>query len=60
MIRRSWRISILGRHADQNQSGWYRLAVNLLRQEPIAMMDIKATRLKAGGDRPNLLRSSGL
>ena len=35
-------------HADQNQAFLRRLGLDLLRQESIAIMSIKDTRLKAG------------
>jgi predicted transposase YbfD/YdcC len=35
-------------HADQNQAVLHRLALYLLRQEPIAMMPIMAKRLEVG------------
>jgi predicted transposase YbfD/YdcC len=42
-------------HADQNQAVLHRLALNLLREEPIAMMPIMAKRLQAGWDHACLI-----
>ena len=47
-------------HADQNQAFLRRLGLDLLRQESIAIMGIKDTRLKAGQDHPHLHGVSGL